>query len=225
MVTLHHGDCLEFMRGMADNSVDAVVTDPPYGIDWNTDYTRFPNAFQACVNKAHKPVESDAKPFDPLPFLEFAPVVVMFGANHFSNKLPAGTLLVWVKRRDSMLGKWLADAEVAWMNKGAGVYILQHEWHGALKASEHNTKRHHPTQKPVEVMKWLIDKAKVPAGATVFDPFMGSGTTGVACVQTGRNFIGCEISEDYFKIAKRRIAEAQAQHQIPFAPMCESDGN
>jgi len=73
-------------------------------------------------------------------------------------------------------------------------------------------------------MRWLIENG-TDQGATVLDPFMGSGTTGVACVQAGRNFIGCEISEEYFRIAEKRIAQAAAQLHIPFAPMCESDGN
>ena len=68
----------------------------------------------------------------------------------------------------------------------------------------------HPHQKPVQVIDWLLALASTP-GATVFDPFMGSGTTGVACVRTGRNFIGCEIDPTYYAIAQRRIAEAQLQ--------------
>lgn len=66
----------------------------------------------------------------------------------------------------------------------------------------------HPTQKPVRLLERIIALVTQP-GDTIFDPFMGSGTTGVACVQTGRNFIGCEIDPGYFEIAKRRIAEAQ----------------
>ena len=73
--------------------------------------------------------------------------------------------------------------------------------------------RYHPTQKPVTLMIWSINNCTAP-GATVLDPFMGSGTTGVACVQTGRNFIGIEIDEDYYKIAEKRIAEAQMQPRL-----------
>jgi DNA modification methylase len=73
------------------------------------------------------------------------------------------------------------------------------------------TDKVHPTQKPVELMIWCIERAKIPAGDTIFDPFMGSGTTGVACVQTGRNFIGCEIDPGYFAIAERRIHDAEQQ--------------
>ena len=72
----------------------------------------------------------------------------------------------------------------------------------------------HPTTKPLDLMRRLIVKLTAPS-ATVFDPFMGSGTTGVACVQTGRNFIGCEIDAGYFEIAQRRIALAQQQPMLP----------
>jgi len=74
--------------------------------------------------------------------------------------------------------------------------------------------RVHPTQKPVTLMEWCMEMAKVPKGATVLDPFMGSGTTGVACVKTGRNFIGIEIDETYFKIAQKRIEDAQRQPRL-----------
>jgi len=71
--------------------------------------------------------------------------------------------------------------------------------------------RVHPTQKPIELMKWCIDMVE---GATILDPFMGSGTTGVACVQTGRNFIGIEIDPTYFAIAEKRIKDAQMQPRL-----------
>ena len=70
----------------------------------------------------------------------------------------------------------------------------------------------HPTQKPVSLMKWCMD---IAAANTIFDPFMGSGTTGVACVQTGRNFIGIEIDPTYYAIAEKRIKDAQQQMMLP----------
>jgi DNA modification methylase len=79
-----------------------------------------------------------------------------------------------------------------------------------IKAHEHGS-RVHPTQKPVALMQWILDVLKVPVGATVLDPFMGSGATGIACMNTGRNFIGIEIVEEYFIVAKKRIEQAQLQ--------------
>lgn len=192
---------LDGLRG----KVDAVISDPPYGMSWDTNYTHFPSI--RGKNRNYPRIEGDDKPFDPAPLLRF-PVVALFGFNHYSDKLPRGSLLVWVKRRDSMLGKWMSDAEIVWLSKGTGVYILQHEWHGALKASERGQRCIHPTQKPVEVMKWVIERAGIKAGQTVLDPFCGSGATGVACVDLGINFIGIEKSREHANNARERVARA-----------------
>ena len=94
---------------------------------------------------------------------------------------------------------------------------LQHG--GVINADSttgNNQKRLHPTQKPIALMEWCI-KLFTNEGDTILDPFMGSGTTGVACARLNRNFIGIEINPQYFEIAQRRIAEAQAQMTLNFA--------
>lgn len=207
-VTLHLGDCLEVMATLPDGSVDAVVTDPPYGMNCDTDNTRFtmgPNGHGKASSKRHAPVIGDDAPFDPSPWLG-VDRVVLWGANHFAARLPVGTTLVWIKRFDAAFGSFLSDAEIAWMKGGHGVYCKADT---SLLGETRN--RLHATQKPVSLMKWCMERAKIPVGATVLDPFMGSGTTGVACVQTGRNFIGIELDESYFKIAEKRIEQAQMQ--------------
>jgi DNA modification methylase len=94
------------------------------------------------------------------------------------------------------------------------VRLYSQMWHGVARWATEG--RLHPTQKPIGLMKWCIERY-TSAGDTVLDPFMGSGTTGVACVQTGRNFIGIEIDPTYFAIAERRIAEAQMQPRLDVA--------
>lgn len=208
-VTLLHGDCLELLPTLP--RVDAVISDPPYGMNWDTDATRFSGGSveSAAKRGAGKDwgaaIIADDQPFDPSPFLGF-PAVVLFGSNHFAARLPVGTTLVWVKRNDGAFGSFLSDAEVAWMKGGHGVYCFRD-----LSMNAEATRRVHPTQKPVSLMKWVLDRAKVPVGATVLDPFMGSGSTGVACIQTGRNFIGIEIDRAHFETAQRRIEAVQAQ--------------
>lgn len=91
-------------------------------------------------------------------------------------------------------------------------------------ASDRQKQNLHPTQKPLSLMEYLVLTYTRP-GEFILDNAMGSGTTGVACVRTDRSFIGMEISEQYFKVAEKRIREAQDQLHIPFAPMCESDGS
>ena len=210
-VTLYLGDCLEIMKQIPDQSIQAVVTDPPYGMDWNTDFRRFSGGPSAHRRPYHNKrnyeggVRGDDAPFDPSPWLDF-PKVVLWGYNHFASCLPVGTTLIWLKRFDPAFGSFLSDAELAWMKGGHGVYCRRD-----VSLNAETQDRMHPTQKPVGLMKWCLDMAKIPIGATVLDPFMGSGSTGVACVKTGRNFIGCEIDEQYFNLAQRRIEQAQMQ--------------
>lgn len=205
------GDCRELMRDIPDGSVDAVVTDPPYGIGHDCDYTRFTGGLSA--KRAYRDIECDERPFDPEPFLTYKKVV-LFGANCFSDKLPCGSWLVWIKKRDASFGTIMSDAEVAWMSGGHGVYVMHHEWNGFLRESEREQERQHPTQKPVAVMAWVMEKAGIPAGATILDPFLGSGTTAVAALKTGRNFIGIEIDPKYCEIAQKRVDAELAQTKL-----------
>jgi len=220
-VQLIQGDCLEVLPTLAANSIDAVVTDPPYGIGLATNYhERKRGALAQCNNFA--PIVGDGQPFDPEPFLAFG-VVVLFGADHYARRLPgSGAWIVWDKLDGLESGRSIgfndnSDCELLWTNKGNAARILRHRWMGCMKGSEHGERRVHPTQKPVALMTDIV-RHYTPEGATVLDPFMGSGTTGVACVKTGRNFIGIEIDPTYFAIAERRIAEAQAQLRLPEVP-------
>ena len=209
---MYLGDCLDMLPTM--EAVDAVIADPPYGMNNDTNYSRFsggdPNsvARRGAGRDYGAPIANDDIPFNPSPWLVFDKVV-LWGYNHFAAQLPVGTTLVWVKRNVAAFGSFLSDAELAWMKGGHGVYCRQD-----LSMNAIARKRIHPNQKPVSLMIWCMEKTKVPVGATVLDPFMGSGTTGVACVQTGRSFVGVEIDPDYFEIAKKRIVEAQLQPRL-----------
>jgi DNA modification methylase len=207
-VKLYLGDCLEILPTLDAGSVDAVITDPPYGMSNNNNYTRFtqgPNGHGDPSSRCYAPTIGDDKPFDPSPWLQFERVV-LWGCNHYQEHLPTGTILVWIKRNTPAFGTFLSDAELAWMKGGHGVYC-----HKDLSMYAIARQRTHPNQKPVSLMKWCLEKTKVPTGATVLDPFMGSGTTGIACVQTGRNFIGIEIDPNYYAIAEQRIAAERAK--------------
>ena len=220
-VQLHLGDCLEVLRTLDAGSVDAVVTDPPYGMKWDTDCTRFSGGSPSSIAKrgvnggAKSPlVLNDEHPFDPSPWLDFARVI-LWGSNHFGQRLPVGTTLVWVKRLDDAFGSFLSDAEVGWMKGGHGVYCRRDTSMNAIAST-----RVHPTQKPVALMLWCFEKLKLKPGDTVFDPYMGSGTTGVAALRAGLNFIGIEIDPTYFAIARKRIEAEQDRHPL-FEPRVE----
>lgn len=207
--TLYHGDCLEILPTLS--KVDAVITDPPYGMNWNTDSSRFSGGHRDSVIRRGQgrddwgAIMSDDAPFNPAPWLNF-PKVVLWGANHYAQRLQVGTTLIWIKRLDGGFGSFLSDAEVAWMKGGHGVYCRRD-----TSLMDGNS-RTHPTEKPVGIMQWCIKKQGNPE--TVLDPFMGSGTTGVACAQLGRKFIGIEIERKYFDIACERISHASAQGRL-----------
>ena len=209
--TLYLGDCLEILPDL--DPVDAVVTDPPYGISLNTDNSRFSGGNTASVNKRGngkgpangEAIANDDKPFDPTPLLSIGTRRVIWGWNNFAHKLPPGSCLVWLKRNDKAFGTFLSDAEVAWFSHGHGVYCFRD-----LSNNSIALERQHPTQKPLGLMVWCIVKTK----GKVIDPFMGSGTTGVACMELGRKFIGIEINEKYFDIACKRIDTADRQGKL-----------
>lgn len=103
------------------------------------------------------------------------------------------------------MGKFLSDCELAWMAGGKGCYLFNHTWNGFDRASERGQKSLHPSQKPIKLFEWCIDKLKLKAGDTVLDPFMGTGACGLACQNRGLNYIGIECNQKYFDIAHQRI--------------------
>ena len=208
-VTLYLGDCLEILPGI---EADAVISDPPYGMDWNPETTRFsggnnPSQRTAGRNDRRK-VMHDDEPFDPSPWLAWDKVV-LWGMHHFAQRLPVGSVLTWIKRNDDAFGSFLSDAELAWMKGGYGVYCRRD-----MSMNAETATRIHPTQKPVGLMAWCMDKAKVPQGATVLDPYMGSGSTIIAAIRTGRKAIGIEKDPEHFKNAVERIKRELAQGDL-----------
>ena len=156
-VTIYHADCLDMI---SEIEADAVISDPPYGMKCNTDSRRFSGGETPGSRGRGNDwggIEGDDKPFDPSPWLEWKKVV-LFGSNHFGARLPVGTTLVWIKRNDDAFGSFLSDAEVAWMRGGHGVYCKRDF---AMNGRGVNFPNLHPTQKPVTVMAWCMEKAKV----------------------------------------------------------------
>jgi site-specific DNA-methyltransferase (adenine-specific) len=205
------GDCLEILPTLG--RVDAVVTDPPYGNKHSGDSSRFSGGnTRRGRGSTHGAIVGDGQPFDPKPFM-VGDHQIFFGANFFPHHLRPGSLLVWAKRRPAAYGTFLSDGEVAWFSKGHGIYMMEHVFAGSMPALEWSdnayTTSAHPFQKPIAVMEWCL--GFLPDATTIFDPFMGSGTTGVACVKQRRKFIGIEIDEGYFDIACERIRKAYAQ--------------
>lgn len=208
---LYLGDCLEVLPTLG--KVDAVITDPPYGIGFSHhgQDVKGIGGGKYKTKFAGVKVIGDDRPFDPITWVSFK-AVILWGANHYASRLPdMDKWLIWDKREaESTLS--FADCEMAWTNLSGQARIFRHYWNGMLKASERGISRVHPTQKPVALMEWCVKQAG-PA-ETILDPFMGSGTTGVACMNLGRKFIGIEIEGKYFNIACERIDQAQKQGRL-----------
>ena len=204
-ITIYHGDCREILPTL--EPVDLVLTDPPYGMNYNTDSRRFAGGNQGSrrygQGQSARPVFGDDEPFDPSPFLEY-PAVIMWGFNHWAQRVPVGTVLVWLKKREHRYGAFLSDAEIGWMKGGHGVYAHYVPGEGGWTLSE-GTARLHPTQKPLALMCWCMER--VPDAQTILDPFMGSGTTLRAAKDLGRRAIGIEIEERYCEVAVKRLAQ------------------
>jgi site-specific DNA-methyltransferase (adenine-specific) len=175
----------------------AIVSDPPYGIDHRPDRVTG-TAWQDVAG-----IIGDKQPFDPAPLLQPVEKVVLFGANHFASRLPdSACWFVWDKRPD-MKRLGFSDCELAWCSIGGSARMIRYPWTGALRGPERG-EHWHPTQKPIEVMRWIIESTTAP-GDVILDPYMGSGTTGVAALQAGRGFIGIELEERWFAAAEIRI--------------------
>jgi len=213
--TLYLGDCATIMPAFEWGGGAALVSDPPYGIAFahgGNDNSGIGKGKYATAF-AGEAIAGDDAPFDPAPWLKTAPSAILWGANHYASRLPDGARwLVWDKRAASHHTNDFADCELAWTNLGGVARVFRHHWDGMMRASERGQPRVHPTQKPVALMMWCI--GFTPDGARIFDPFMGSGTTGVAAVQLGRAFTGIELDPGYFDIACRRIEEACRQPDL-----------
>lgn len=190
-ITIFHGDCREILPTL--DPVDLVLTDPPYGIAWDTQYSRFS---KGRSNK--QPVANDCGELD-LRFLFDSSEQIIFGANSLVLDR-VGSLLIWDKRCDDGFA-FLSDGEAAYWSEGTGVYI--HSVNAQRFRSTNGG--HHPTQKPIELMRWCIKKSK--ATGMICDPFMGSGTTLRAAKDLGRKAIGIELEEKYCEIAAERLRQ------------------
>lgn len=208
--TLYLADCREVLPHLG--KVDCVLTDPPYGIGADTHAGPASSGWTQWETSGWDAQRPAREIFDLI--RTAAKTQIVWGGNYFTDYLPPTMQwLVWDK---GQRGFSLADCEFAWSSQQSAARIFTMSRAEALQDG-----KEHPTQKPVALMAWCIDRVK--KGATILDPFMGSGTTGVAAVRLGRKFIGIEREPKYFEIACRRIEDAQRQESLfePEAPKAE----
>lgn len=208
--TLYLGDCLEILPHLP--KVDAVITDPPYGIGEARNNHKSRNRViggRPIISTDYGHHDWDDSPLDATRLalvLAAAPRAVIWGGNYYG--LPAASKwLVW----DKINSGDFADCELAWTNLPGAVRLFRHMWNGMLRDSERG-QRVHPTQKPVALMRWCLQQAGNPA--SVIDPCMGSAPVGVACMESGIAYHGIEREPRYFDVACRRIEDAQRQQRM-----------
>jgi DNA modification methylase len=205
---------------------DLVLTDPPYGVSimgsgsaigqvgghydgprpFGGKKNPKPHAAHAAARGLYHPVANDHSPGEAKESAEAlakTPKQIWWGGNHYGEVLgDSSCWLIWDKENTGDF----ADAELAWTNLTGAVRMFRHRWNGMLRASEKG-QRWHPTQKPVALMDWCIQRAKLEPNSMIFDPFMGAGPVAVAAKAQGHRYVGCELVEEYCEIAAERCQQ------------------
>jgi len=202
LVTLYHGDCREILPDL--RGIDLVLTDPPYGIA----YQHGARKGGVLYGSDGVTIVGDDRPFDPSHVLKAATRLILWGANHYADKLPASRgWLVWDKRGPDGPVNDQSDVELAWTNFLATARTFHRRWWGGIRGGREQAEgRYHMNQKPVALLQWCLSWVD-PAPSLVCDPYVGSGSTLVACKDLGIKAIGIEIEERYCEIAAQRCAQ------------------
>lgn len=205
------GDCLAMMKQLPDKCVDLVLTDPPYGID--AEKVQESNSKSCRVSNGGKWKKYDVIGWDKTPpseeyfneMIRISKRQIIWGGNYF-RFLPMGGWFVWNKVQRN----YMTDGEMAWTDRVGSPKIF--DMSRADAYINRKMDKQHPTQKPVELFLWCVDK--ISEANIIFDPFMGSGTTAVACERLGRKWFGCELEPKYVEIANKRIEAERAQLKL-----------
>ena len=201
---IYLGDCREIMPLLP--KVDLVLTDPPYGAIGGSKAIGGSN----FVRANNYETDWDNKRFSLEQLKALADISknqIIWGVNYYWDYFkPTNSLIVWDKKCQNGWEDTFSDAEIAWTSLEHKLLVYRHLWVGALKKPKTDDgNRCHPTQKPIQLMKFCIQLSILDPFLSILDPFLGSGTTLVACKELNRNGIGIEISEKYCEIAKKRL--------------------
>lgn len=217
MINLYNMDCMEAMAKAPDNHWDLAICDPPYGIGWDGDKFAKHHIKPCSTWKTRKPKGYADKDWDSSPppkeyFVELLRVskhVIIWGGNYFTNHLPpTGHWIVWDKK---VLMPTFSKGELAWCNIKNSLDIFSFLWAGYRKGEPCN--RIHPTQKPVALYTWLLDRY-AKDGDRILDTHLGSGSIAIACHDMGFHLDGFEIDKEYFDNATKRLKNHQRQLKL-----------
>lgn len=199
-ISIYLGDCRDVLPTLDAGSVDLVLTDPPYGM-----------AYRHGTRKGGKrygndgvTIFGDDAPFDPSPLLTLSGKKIIWGGNHFADRLPASRgWMVWDKR-DGRGSNDQSDCELAWTDFLTVARVYTRVWRGGQRDGREQAEgRLHVNQKPVALLSWCIRLSDTTAA--IIDPYMGSGSTLIAARDLGRRAIGIEIEERYCEVAAKRL--------------------
>lgn len=221
-VRIFHGDCRDILPSL--EPVDLVLTDPPYGMNLDTDFSGMESKLFTgkTGGNYHKPVTGDNERFDPSDLMRILSNVkeqLWFGADYYCQRIPDldnGSWLVWDKRLDDSADKmWGSTFEMIWSKTRHRKVISRYKWAGIF-GMEHQdiSNRVHPTQKPIELMLRLVLDFSIQ-GNLILDPFLGSGTTCYCAKKLQRRCIGIEIEEKYCEIAAKRCMQEVMDFELP----------
>lgn len=218
--TLYRGDARALLCAGVFGKIGAIISDPPYGIGYQHVGCESVSSSGHIARSSSAPIHGDSEPFDPSPWIAAAPLmqargcdrerrIVLWGADHFRARLPeSGTLLAWDKHLGVGADDGFADCEWAWCGRRVKREVFRYLWKGLARNKTNPLDTHrrlHVSQKPVELMRWCIEKARPFSGLPILDPYMGSGSTLVAAYTMGLPAIGCEINPEIFDIACKRL--------------------
>jgi site-specific DNA-methyltransferase (adenine-specific) len=216
MIDFRNCCCMELMKEFPDNHFDLAIIDPPYGI--GEDGSNNKSRGKLAIAKDYKPFSgNDRKAPDSIYFDELKRVSknqIIWGANHFIDELPfccnSPCWIVWDKQNTGDF----ADCELAWTSFKTAVRKFSFMWNGMLQGDMKNKEmRIHPTQKPVRLYTWLLTNY-AKAGDKILDTHVGSASSLIACHQLGFDAVGCELDEEYYQLASKRLANEMAQMSL-----------
>ena len=209
--TLYHADATEILDVLREHAPDAVIMDPPYGLGLvGAGVNRAGLGTDAAAARGSPAIPGDREGADISVWMDVSLDVFTWGADHLRRYLPVGGRFVaWDKLNGMPAWDSFSDVEFGWHCRRGKSTIVSHLWKGLAcdKRGEESGLRHHPMAKPVRVMQWCIEQCRLSDGSTILDPYMGSGTTGIAAWGMDMKFVGVEIERRWFDAAVARITE------------------
>lgn len=217
-------DCMEGMKEFPDKYFDLAIVDPPYGIGcMSMNYAKEgavrTHGYAVAKRRDYrKQSDWDIKPtkeyFDEL--FRVSKAQIIWGGNYFSDILePSKSFIVWDKRCNDRMVNDFADCEYAWLSSGMGVArVFRYVWNGMIQGNmKTKEERFHPTQKPIALYEWILNRY-AKEGDKIIDTHVGSASSLIACRNTNHKYVGFEIDEDYYRLAKERLDKETAQMNI-----------